>query len=217
MPEKLDNRRKYTLNIEPFFAETAEKYYWLGLIATDGNVATKEPRIRVELKADDVEVLENLAKFCQTNKPITYRTNNNKTYCACLDINSAKLKRYLAEYNIIPAKSKTFTMPLDKIPNEFIWDFIRGMMDGDGCITLLQRQISNPYGLAFVSANLECVQQMKKLWGLPESHAISETNGSYQIYKCGAGSLTIMNKMYKNSTETTRMKRKYDRYRSLTK
>ena len=64
MPEKLDNRRKYTLNIEPFFAETAEKYYWLGLIATDGNVATKEPRIRVELKADDVEVLENLAKFC---------------------------------------------------------------------------------------------------------------------------------------------------------
>ena len=192
MPEKLDNRRKYTLNIEPFFEETAEKYYWLGLLATDGNVATKEPRIRLELKSDDVETLKRLADFWQTNKPITYRTNNHKCQCACLDINSAKLKRYLSEYNIIPAKTKTFTMPLDKIPKKFLWDFIRGMMDGDGCITKLSRQVKNPFGISFVSANLECVQQMKTLWNLPESHAITESNGSYIVSKFGAGSLLLL-------------------------
>jgi intein-encoded DNA endonuclease-like protein len=43
----------------------------------------------------------------------------------------------LAEYNIVPNKSKIFTMPLDKIPDKYIWDFVRGLMDGDGCITLL--------------------------------------------------------------------------------
>lgn len=216
MPEKINKRRKYTLNLEPFFEETAEKYYWLGLLATDGNVALNEPRIRIELKADDVETLERLAIFCQTNKPIVYRVNNMNTQCARLDINSAVLKRYLANYNIVPAKSKTFTIPIDQIPNKFLWDFVRGMMDGDGCITLLQRKISNPYGLAFVSANYDCVKQMREIWGLPETHAISKTNGSYQLYKCGIGSLSIMDKIYENSTETTRMKRKYDRYRSLT-
>ena len=31
-------------------------------------------------------------------------------------------------------------MPLDKIPNLYLWDFVRGLMDGDGCITILSKQ-----------------------------------------------------------------------------
>ena len=217
MPEKIDNRRKYTLNIEPFFEESPAKYYWLGFLATDGNVCSVEPRIRVELKADDVETLERLAAFCQTNKPIVYRTNNNGTYCAKLDINSAKLKRYLAEYNIVPAKSKIFTIPLDKIPQEYLWDFVRGMIDGDGCITILNRKVANPFGITFISANYECTKQMREIWELPETHAISSVNGAFVVSKFGAGSLKIMDQIYANSTEETRMKRKYERYRTLIK
>lgn len=215
MPEKIDSRRKYTLDIEPFFIDSSEKYYWLGFLATDGHVALKEPRIRVELKQDDEDLLLNLAKFCKTNKPLTHRKNNNGVLCSCLDINSAKLKKYLNEYNITPQKTKNFYIPLDKIPQDFIWDFVRGMMDGDGCITIINGKRSNPYAISFVSANKKCVEQMKQLWGLPENHAISKMNGAYIVQKSGLGCLPILNKIYETSTETTRLKRKYERYRSL--
>lgn len=213
MIEKIDGRRKYTLDIDAFIQDSHEKYYWLGLIATDGNVAKSEARIRIELKDDDEEILINLLKFCKSNSPITYRTNNNKCKCACATINSAKLKRYLAEYNIVPNKTKTFTIPLDKIPQEYIWDFVRGMMDGDGCITLLNHQKYNPYGISFVSANLQCVEQMKEIWGI--DNKISEIRSAYIIQKYGKGCIPILNKIYENSTETSRLKRKYLKYRSI--
>lgn len=40
-------------------------------------------------------------------------------------------------YNIFPKKTEdlTFEFPFDLIPNEFIWDFIRGFFDGDGQIS----------------------------------------------------------------------------------
>ena len=55
-------------------------------------------------------------------------------------------------------------MPIDKIPQEFVWDFVRGLMDGDGCITLLHNTLYNPYAISFVAANIKCVEQMKTLW-----------------------------------------------------
>lgn len=208
-------RRKYNLNIEPFKIDSHAKYYWLGFLATDGNIAKKEARIRLELKDDDIDVLYKLAKFCETNIPLKHRTNNSNCQCSCLDINSSELKKYLAEYNIVPNKTETFTIPLDKIPEQYLWDFIRGMMDGDGCITKLTTQKYNPYGISFVSANLECVQQIKKLWELPEEHSISSMHGSYIVQKYGKGALLILDKIYENSTEDTRLDRKYNRYRSL--
>ena len=130
-------RRKYNLNIEPFKIDSHAKYYWLGFLATDGNIAKKEARIRLELKDEDIDILYKLAKFCETNIPLKHRTNSSNCQYSCLDINSSELKKYLAEYNIIPNKTETFTIPLDKIPEQYLWDFIRGMMDGDGCITKL--------------------------------------------------------------------------------
>lgn len=213
MAEQLNGRRKYTLDLEGFEKDSHEKFYWLGLLASDGYVAKSEPRVRIELKEDDKDILIKFLEFCQSNSPITYRKNNQGSKCACATINSAKLKRLLAEYNIVPNKSKTFIIPLDKIPNDYIWDFVRGLMDGDGCITLLSNQKYNPYGISFVSANLQCVEQMKKIWNI--DNKISEQNGAYLLQKYGAGVIPILNNIYKDSTENTRLNRKYLKYRSI--
>lgn len=53
MSEQLNGRRKYTLDLDPIFEDSHAKYYWLGFLSADGNVATKEPRIRVELREED--------------------------------------------------------------------------------------------------------------------------------------------------------------------
>lgn len=57
MQEQLNGRRKYTLDLSNFFEENRDKYYWLGFLATDGNVAKTEARIRIELKDTDEEIL----------------------------------------------------------------------------------------------------------------------------------------------------------------
>lgn len=213
MQEQLNGRRKYTLDLSNFFEENRDKYYWLGFLATDGNVAKTEARIRIELKDTDEEILQKFLNFCKSNSPITYRKNNTGCQCACVSINSSKLKKYLAEYNIVPNKTKTFIMPLDKIPNKFLWDFVRGMMDGDGCITEISTRNYNPYGISFVSANKQCVEQMKNIWNVDTK--ISENNGAFILQKQGKGCLDILNKMYENSTPNTRLERKYLKYWSI--
>ena len=86
-------------------------------------------------------------------------------------------------------------------------------MDGDGCITLLSKQIYNPYGISFISGNLQCVEQMKTIWNI--DNKISEIHGSYIIQKYGNGIIPILNNIYKDSTEETRLNRKYLKYRSI--
>ena len=92
----------------------------MGFLATDGNIGKVESRIRLELKDIDLDALEKLSRFCKTNLPIKYRTNNKGYNCARLDINSSELKQYLSIYNIVPNKTKSFTIPLEKIPTEYI-------------------------------------------------------------------------------------------------
>lgn len=36
-------------------------------------------------------------------------------------------------------------------------------MDGDGCITRISNKKYYPYGISFISANYECVKQMKEI------------------------------------------------------
>lgn len=85
-------------------------------------------------------------------------------------------------------------MPLEKIPKEFLWDYIRGLMDGDGCITILSNRIYNPFAISFTSGNKECVEQMKTIWNI--DNTISDIHGSFIIQKSGSGCIPILEKMY---------------------
>ena len=40
---------------------------------------------------------------------------------------------------------------------------MRGMMDGDGCITILKTKKYYPYGIEFTSANKTCVEQVRQI------------------------------------------------------
>jgi hypothetical protein len=54
---------------------------------------------------------------------------------------------------------------------------------------------------------------MKQIWQVENKIVIN--NGAYMISKEGAGVIPILNKMYENSTEESRLTRKYNIYRSL--
>lgn len=200
-------RRKYTLDLTNIKKESSAKYYWLGFIAGDGNIAKKEARLRIELKIDDIEHLKKFNDFMGSNTPLIERINNVGCHSVCLTINSAELKRYLSQYNLVPAKTISFTIPEDKIPEEYIYDFIRGLHDSDGNLSFRNKDCSKPI-FQFVSANLECANQIKRILNIDTK--IKNNNGAFMVTKEGKGVKPILEKLYKSSTENTRLKRKYD-------
>ena len=210
--------RKYSLDLTNIKTDSHEKFYWLGFIAGDGNIAKKEARLRIELKEEDKEHLINFNKFMGSNSPLVERINNQGCKCVCLSINSIELKRYLAQYNLVPAKSKIFTIPLDKIPQQYLFDFLRGLFDADGCLTFERQRYDRP-ALYMVSGNLECIEQIKKIfqWDTKITTYKNSKNeiSGYQLHKSEKQEvLRILDLMYQNSTENSRLKRKYEK-RSL--
>lgn len=184
----------------------------MGFIAGDGNIAKKEARLRIELKDQDLVHLQKFQNFMKSNTPITERINNVGCHAYTVSINSAELKRYLVQYNLVPNKTFIYTMPLNIVAPEYHWDLVRGLMDADGCIHI--RSNNSPI-ITFVSANEKCAEQMKELW--QTSNKILYNNTAYKISVEGQKAISILNNIYENSTEETRLDRKYNLYRSLIK
>ena len=207
--------RKFHFNINKIMEDSPDKFYWLGFISGDGSVGDKEKRLRIEVKDDDIEILTNFLFFMESNVIIHHRINNQGCHCCSVDINSSELLKYLEKYNIHPRKTYDFVMPLDKIPNKYLWHFIRGLMDADGCIYIRKNRKYNPYILSFVAKNKTCVEQMKQIWNVDTK--INSYNGAYTIIKEGNEVIEILNNMYKDSSDKNRLDRKYAKYCSIVK
>lgn len=206
--------RKYFYNIEKIKKDSHEKFYWLGFIAGDGSVQEQGRRLRIELKDDSLDILKNFKLFMESNANIVSRINNQGCRCSKIDINSKQLGNYLAEYNIVPNKTKIFQIPEDKIPQNYIMDFIRGFMDADGCIHIRKARNNTP-SLSFVSGSQKCIEQIKNILNI--NNKISKQGNNYTIHKEGKEVISILNKIYEHSTENTRLKRKYDIYCTIIK
>lgn len=114
-----------------------EKAYWLGFLYADGSVS-KYNQIGVELQASDVGHLEKLKKFLNTNTKISIGEvqSKNKIYKRCrLFFCSKEMAQDLANLGCTNKKSLTLTFPTkEQVPDEFLYDFIRGYCDGDGSL-----------------------------------------------------------------------------------
>lgn len=115
--------RHYTCDFEYFKTiDTPNKAYFLGWAYTDGNVSGNQYRLR--LQENDIDVL------CNMNKDMcsTYKIYHRKNYVE-LDITNKKFVECLKLQGVYPNKSHTIGFPY----LEYMWDFIKGCFDGDGC------------------------------------------------------------------------------------
>lgn len=204
--------RKYSLNEKKLMIDSHEKFYWLGFIAADGCINDNRT-LTIELKNIDRKHLQKFCEFLETDKPIIDRINNLKVECSKIVINSVNLVKFLEQYNIVPRKSQIFVIPKDKIPDYYLMDFLRGMIDGDGCIRINNHQ---QISLSFCSGNQICCQQMASLLGIKNQVSFSGNVWRFQV----TGNIKakkILDNLYKNSSNKTRLERKYNIYRSLIK
>lgn len=144
--ENIESRgnRKIFFN-EDIFNEinTAEKAYWIGFITADGYINEDRGFLAIKLQYEDVDHLKKFAKFVdcsEDNIKIEYHNITGKPLCR-INLNSRKLVDSLVRLNIRQCKSTNeHVVP---VPDEYIRDYIRGIIDGDGHIDKKRIDICN--------------------------------------------------------------------------
>jgi hypothetical protein len=162
--------------------------YILGFIAADGNIATKENGIFIELHKKDRYLLDSFNKETNNSRPIKEYIHNHpdgtQTPAVKFQAWSAEWKTDLAIYGIVPKKTLILTPPTF-LNKDFYIDYIKGYFDGDGSIYLHE----NKYYVDFVGASKPVIDWIHKIlnnqYGVittPISSYIPKTS-EYPIYR----------------------------------
>lgn len=131
--------RHYDLNQEYFdVIDTQNKAYFLGFMYADGNVSKSNNAIQIALQARDLHILESFKRELGcVDKPLylVERSKKNKNHSDIygLMIKSEHMHDSLCKLGIIPQKTHIIKYPFF-ISKDLQKHFIRGAMDGDGCI-----------------------------------------------------------------------------------
>lgn len=116
-----------------------EFWYLVGLITSDGSLSKDGRHIAITSKDSDIlqEIVVRLKLKIKVN--IKYSGSKSNTEYYVIQIGNTSLYKYLEGIGLTKAKSLTLENLV--IPNNYFIDFLRGMIDGDGCIFIW----FNPY------------------------------------------------------------------------
>lgn len=189
-----------------------ESAYWLGFLYADGCVHTKSNEISISLKDE-----EHLYKFKEAISSSNHIgvTNVDKfkkpTKVFHFSIRDKQLRNDLVELGCVPQKS----LKLEKIPNikeELIPHFIRGYFDGDGSLHYTHDGKRVRISFLGTKSFLENIREI-----LDTNNSISLGTGkAYYFQVAGQEKVyKILEYLYKDSTEKTRLNRKYELYQNM--
>lgn len=120
---------KYQYNWNFFEQESEELFYFLGFVAADGYLSDNEIEIGVNEK--DVSLLERFRDLIVPGKKLYHKVKTN-SYTLKISCRS-KMQDFKAFYSM-QTNNKCYEVKFPGIPDQYVKDFIRGYVDGDGCI-----------------------------------------------------------------------------------
>jgi len=138
--------------------ETPEKYYYLGLMSSDGNVSKSTISIN-QSNSHGKELISWLRQILKSDSVI-YESKNkyNSVISYTLAFRSEKIINTLRQNNIVEGKTFSFSIPSYILEDEEkLRNFLIGYIDGDGCIG-----VYNTFVIEFV-CNENVMEQLKKL------------------------------------------------------
>lgn len=205
--------RKYNLDFNYFKNWSIDMAYILGFICADGHIATNRYALLIQLHKKDKYILENFMKFMKFGGNIyDYSTKSTCT----LHISSKEITQDLINFGLTRHKSQELKW-IEQIPEQFVSHFVRGYFDGDGHIGLAQAHNPNDKKLIVkVVSTLAFIERLKrefeKHYG-SECGSIKNNDTYYELVYTGSNhTRSFLDWIYKDSTEDTRLKRKYDIY-----
>jgi hypothetical protein len=123
-----------------------DKAYFLGFFSADG--CNEKRTLSIQLQKRDCYILEsfnNLFKsegystnLNEESRKITLSNGTEATYSR-LRIYGTELCNEVTQLGFPP--NKTYSIILPHIPDEYMPDYIRGLIDGDGCISVRRKNI----------------------------------------------------------------------------
>lgn len=236
----LPNRKLYEIHQKAFLLKIAhltynqdyfekvdsnEKAYWLGFIYADGYVTKNTPRFGIELAKTDISHLQKFLDCINSNMKIRTRIVENKfehknkdflENCSII-INNRKLHSDLMNLGVNSTKTQDVIFPTELFDEQYMWHFIRGFMDGDGTIGLFtcHTGYKKPH-ISFVCKS-ETFMNGFLNWiknnGFDFNQPSIRGNSLFRfISEKQSFCFSFLELLYKDSTEETRLKRKYKKY-----
>lgn len=207
----LDYSKKKLLDHEFFSKDTKAAYYWAGFLAADGWIEGDRNRIGLALKSEDRPHLEKFKQAVSSNHDICAFMNDTAYR---IRFNSEQMVADLQEkFNIIPAKTMVYKMPYFE-ENYLMLEFLRGYIEGDGHF---QKTNSGKVAVHLCSANKDFLAEFKDICSLLINREINQeinlnVNPKGQVFTIRLNlddSKELIHLLYKNSTQATRLDRKY--------
>ena len=203
---------------EDFFhnIDSEEKAYLLGFLISDGYIIEENggrkhsPCIGLTLQEQDKYILEKMKKIIGVSTKLTEYSRlckNNQVHKEfSLNIRSKQMAEDLKQYGIIPRKTFSIEFPKN-INKKFYPHLIRGIFDGDGCIS---NQLITFYGnenvVNYIKYLLENTLQINKVKTIKRIGCYSFTFSAKKDVK------NFYNYIYKDATiYLTRKKEKFEK------
>lgn len=211
--------RKHLVNKTYFNKlDSPEKLYWLGFLTADSYNSPKG-YVEIQLAEKDLNHILNFKKAIGSSAPIFKRIVKNSkrknkyknTINYGVHIYSTDISEQLKNLGILPNTDRK--IPDIVIHSKFINHYIRGYIDGDGCFGFQKNQ---PY--IKIRGGKEILQQIHNTFEqykiiTPRNKTFTLDSGIYSAKYSGKNICKNITKwLYKNSTETTRLERKYNIY-----
>ena len=209
--------------------DSHSKAYWLGFIMADGYIQRNkgvnygEDRIGISLNVGDIDTLKSFKQEIGATNPIkvyeekTLQSwidkgwSEKSTMCRIL-LNSQKTVDDIIDKGVIYNKSLTKEfVGYDKVPEKYIYSYLRGYMDGNGYI-FLRKTKNYGYQSQLSIHSSEKFSYWISSFGDSIVRKDKRNNGWKVVFKTQS-SIDLLDKIYESSTEETRMKRKYEKYK----
>lgn len=216
--EVINYQNRARLNENAFDSmDTEEQFYWLGFLYADGNISTTGNRIEVRLSIKDLDHLEKFRKFIQLTTPIRTGMYNGNGFCH-LSVRNKHMWNVLNDLGCVPCKSLILTFPNLKIfkNNKLnILHFIRGYVDGDGCLCLYKNKKNQYCTNVGLVGTKKFLISVKKLFGNKHGTIRNKTsrnweNKAYSLNFGGAIARKFARYLYQNAH--IYLERKYNIY-----
>jgi hypothetical protein len=147
----------------------------------------------MSITSKDLDLLETVKGHLGLTNTITNVTGGFGTTCWRLQWGNRRLYTWLMDTGVTPAKSLTLK-PL-KMPDEYFRDFLRGCIDGDGCILTYTDRYHVPKKATYVYERLYVgvvsasrpfidwvLNTTRRLLGVRGGIHVSDRSGRHPIY-----------------------------------
>ena len=193
-----------------------EQFYWLGFLYADGNISSTGNRVEVRLSLKDLSHLEKFRKFLNLTSEIRTGICDEHGFCH-LSVRNKHLWQTLNDLGCTPRKSLTLKFPnLSIFPSKVsILHFLRGYVDGDGCLSIYLNQKKTSYRtMVSIVGTKSFLSTVNALFG-NKGNIMSKTsknweNNAFQLSFSDVPSRKFARYLYQNAT--IYLDRKYDKY-----